>query len=205
MELENDVENPAAFGRDPDYARSEFGRLTKALRRDGFEYKDGRLVSVGRSQPHLEEVAARYDLPALHRQIDRMTGAVDSDPDLAIGTAKEIVETTCKTILRERNVDVDPGWDVPELVKAVRKALKLLPDDIPDRAKGVQTIRRLLSNLGTVGQGIAELRNLYGTGHGKDGQQRQLPPRLARLAAGSAATLAVFLLETHATRSDEQE
>ena len=37
----------------------------------------------------------------------------------ARATDREFVETTCKTIHRERNVDVDPGWDLPELVKEV--------------------------------------------------------------------------------------
>ena len=38
------------------------------------------------------------------------------------------------------------------------KELKLLPDDIPDQAKGVETIRRTLSNLGAIVSGLAEIR-----------------------------------------------
>ncbi len=57
--------------------------------------------------------------------------------------------------------------DVPELVKLTTKALELTPHDIPETAKTTETIKRLLSNLGTITQGISELRNHYGTGHGK--------------------------------------
>lgn len=89
------------------------------------------------------------------------------------------------------------------LVKEARGVLKLVPEDIPDSAKGVEIIKRMLSNLGQISQGIAELRNLYGTGHGKDGQFKGLSPRHARLAVGCATTLAIFLFETHEFRKEK--
>jgi hypothetical protein len=44
---------------------------------------------------------------------------------------------------------------------------------------------------------LAELRGLYGTGHGKDGKTQGVKPRHAKLAVGAAATLTTFLFETH--------
>jgi hypothetical protein len=58
----------------------------------------------------------------------------------------------------------------------------------------------ILSNLATITNGIAELRNSYGTGHGKDSKAKGLGSRHAKLAVGAASTLAVFLLETHNER-----
>ena len=186
-----------------DYAKNMFSLLKKWIERDGYLYKDGRLKPVGKNIqiPEVEEVAARFDAPELHRQIERMRNSIDDDPSLAIGTAKELVETTCKTILNERGVDVDPNWDVTRLVKETRKVLRLLPDDIPNAVKGSEVIRRMLGNLGTIAQGLAELRNLYGTGHGREGRSKGLSPRHARLAVGAAATLATFLFETHEDRA----
>jgi hypothetical protein len=149
----------------------------------------------------VHEAAAAFDVPELQRQLARLQHAVQDDPGLAIGTAKELVETTCKTILHARGIAFDDHADISELVKATRKALELLPADVPEAAKGADTIRRLLSNLGTVAQALGELRNLYGTGHGKVGRATGLSARHARLAVGSAATLATFLLETHETRA----
>jgi hypothetical protein len=77
------------------------------------------------------------------------------------------------------------------------KELKLVPEGIPEGARGADVIKRLLSNLGTIGNGLAELRGLYGTGHGKHGSTSGLGSRHAKLAVGAAATLAVFLFETH--------
>ncbi len=89
------------------------------------------------------------------------------------------------------------------LVKQTMKHLHLVPTDIPDAAKGAQTIKAVFGNLAMSSQGMAELRNLYGTGHGKHAKRKRLPVRHARLAVGAATTLASFLFETHAARSCE--
>jgi hypothetical protein len=57
-------------------------------------------------------------------------------------------------------------------------------------------------NLATLVHGSAELRNFYGTGHGRSKSQakQRLTSRHARLAVGAATTLDVFLYETHEAR-----
>ncbi len=141
-----------------------------------------------------------FDAEYLSQQMTRLETAIPHDPALAIGTSKELVETCCKTILQDRNCEVDKNWELTKLVKETWKALKLRADDIPDEAKAVETIRRLLNNLATVTQGLAELRNEYGTGHGKAASAKGLNARHAKLAVGAATTLAVFLFETHQER-----
>jgi hypothetical protein len=140
--------------------------------------------------------AALFDSSHIAEQIKRLESAITQDPALAIGTAKELVESCFKTILRERGVAYDKE-DLPKLGKKVFGALRLLPNDIPDAAKGASTIKTMLSNLATVVQGIAEIRGLYGTGHGRDGKARSVTPRHARLAVGAATTLVNFAFETH--------
>ncbi len=133
----------------------------------------------------------------LAEQIKRIEQAVNSDPSLAIGTAKELIETCCKTILAERGKPVNGAPDMPALTKETLKELKLVPDGIPDSARGADVIKRLLQNLGTIGNGLAELRGLYGTGHGKHGRSEGLTVRHAKLAVGAASTLVNFLFDTH--------
>jgi len=195
--LEELVEN------DVDWAESRLRALTKWIRKDGFEYQDGKLIPVGKHHAleDISDTTSAFDMPELNRQIERMKSAVEDDPGLAIGTAKEIVETTCKTILDQRGIQFEDDADITKLVKETRKTLGLIPEAIPNSSKGSETIRRLLSNLGNVTQGLAELRNLYGTGHGKHGGSKGLSSRHARLAVGAAATLATFLFETHNERA----
>ena len=177
--------------------------LLRLMKRDGYDFDGENFVSLPSKQPPIEAIrslASSFDLPGLHVEIDRLAHAAEDDPSLAIGTAKEMVETICKTILQDRGVP-SRGKDLPQLVRAVAKELALLPDNIPDHVKGSEVIRRMLSNLNQVSQGIAELRNLYGTGHGHDGRFIGLKPRHAKLAVGAAATLGTFLLETHQERT----
>ena len=118
------------------------------------------------------------------------------DPALAIGTAKELVETTAKTILDGSGITYGKSVDLPKLAKAPFGARHQLPDDVPDAAKGAEIIKRTLFKLAPVVQGLAEIRGLYGTGHGRSGKVRGVGARHARLAVGAAATLATYLLDT---------
>ncbi len=169
---------------------------TKALA-DECRQIANRLLSRGLSLDPLKELARMLDAEHLADQIRRMELSSETDPSLAIGTAKELIETCCKTILAERGKPVTGTPDVSTLTKETLKELKLVPEEIPEATRGAKVIKRLLSNLGTIGNGLAELRGLYGTGHGKHGSASGLGPRHARLAVGAAATLAVFLFETH--------
>jgi hypothetical protein len=156
-----------------------------------------RFLAGAPSLAPLKEQAKVFNSKYLAEQIRRMEAAVETDPSLAIGTAKELFETCCKTILAERGKLVSGTPDISALSKETFKALQLVPDGIADAARGADIIKRLLSNLGTVGTGIAELRNLYGTGHGKHASASGLSPRHAKLAVGAIATLTTFLFETH--------
>lgn len=151
---------------------------------------------------HIKANAVESNANYLKEQITRMEMSIDTDPALAIGTAKELIETCCKTILTERGKPMKGTQDIPTLTKATLKELKLLPNDVPDAVRGKDVIKRLLQNLGTIGNNLAELRGLYGTGHGKDGQTTGLETRHAKLAVGSATTLATFLFETHKSKSE---
>lgn len=156
------------------------------------------LIDLGhRSVTRAKVVAEVLDAAWMQNEIARLERAADNDPALAIGTAKELVETCCKTILGQRGVAVSSKADLPELTKLLAKELKLLPDDVAEHRRGSDTIRLILRNLAAMAQYLAELRGLYGTGHGRDGKHRGLQPRHARLAVGAAVTFIDFMVATY--------
>jgi hypothetical protein len=176
--------------------------LVKAIERDRMRIENGRVVRDVH-EPVLEDLVDKViavDVAQLRVNIQRIRGAIDDDPALAIGSSKELVEATCKAILTDRNVVFSPSADIPDLVALVAKELKLVAATVSDATKGAQAIRRVLGSLANTVHGLAELRNLYGSGHGKAPGQRGLGPRHARLCAGAAATLATFLMETAADK-----
>jgi hypothetical protein len=135
-----------------DNAKRDFDKLLRSILRDRFEWHESRLLPPSDliTIANLHAAVAGLDAPEINRQLGRLRESVNNDPALAVGTTKEMLETTCKTILNESDIEVDPNWDVGELLKQTRKALKLMPDDIPASAKGAETIKRLISNLGQV-------------------------------------------------------
>ena len=136
------------------YAEKQLSLLLRCLQRDRFAYADGRITPTTHNPTieELSETAATLDNRVLRQQIDRIRNAIGDDPDLAIGTAKELLETTCRSILADYGVTADSGWDVTRF-KEARGVLKLVPEDIPDSAKGAEIIKRVLSNLGQVSPG----------------------------------------------------
>nr|MBO2490126.1 hypothetical protein [Gammaproteobacteria bacterium] len=158
--------------------------------------------STPRSVSRARSVADALDAGWMQKEIERLENAVERDPALAIGTAKELIETCCKSILSKRNVQYPRSADIPELTKLLAKELQLVPDDIPEKAKGAETIRLILRNLSALTHYLAELRSLYGTGHGRDGKHRGLEPRHARLAVGTAVVFIDFVTETYRRRSE---
>ncbi|MEI6341692.1 MAG: abortive infection family protein [Verrucomicrobiota bacterium] len=190
--------------------------INEHLVKDGWELREqmaisgrpvfaaSRVVEVNTHTAEAAKVVTKsIDAEYVSRQVTRMQSALGAEPDVAIGTAKEFVETICKTILRERRLDLDPNERMPRLVKQVAASLDLVPMEIVGQPKATETIKRLLSNLGTVSDGLAELRNLHGTGHGRDASTVGLELRHARLAVGAATTLAVFLWESHTAETCE--
>ncbi len=138
----------------------------------------------------------------IHRQITRMEAAVYEDPELAIGTAKEFVETICRTILEARAIACNKDDDPPRLVKLVLKELHLVADEVPENDAAIKALRRMVGSLSGVAQGVVELRNLEGTGHGKSAWHECSEPRHARLAVGAATALGVFLFEVYQAGED---
>jgi len=147
-----------------------------------------------------KEITERLNAEYVSSQINLMESSVDSAPYMSIGIAKELIETCCKKILTERKIEPDKKWNLLTLVKETNKILELTPKDIPDEKRASMTIKTILGSLSAVVHGICELRNDYGSGHGKDHKFVGLGSRHAKLAAGAASTLGIFLLETHDIR-----
>ena len=199
---ETHLANPGVYS-DSAALKRQYDNLLSCLRRDGYELDDGRLRARGNNVlfRHLSTTAVTLDAEYLAVQVNRLGEAVERDSDLAIGQAKELVETCCRTILAANGESECDRLDLVPLVKKTMKRLQLLPEDIPDSARGTKTIKAVLGNLAMISQGMAELRNLYGTGHGKHAGHKRLPIRHARLAVGAATTLTAFLFETHSERA----
>jgi len=205
-----------AVRRDEDDVERLLTLFNDSLAADGWEIAEctrlsgkpvfaARRLVMGTSQglEAARSAAAVLGADNVHQQITRMEAAVHDDPELAIGTAKEFLETICKTILDARGATYGKDDDLPRLVKLTFKELRLTAEDAAATDGALSnTIRRLAGGLSGAVQGIAELRNLLGTGHGKSAWHECAEPRHAHLVVGAATALGVFLFETYQEGED---
>jgi abortive infection Abi-like protein len=148
---------------------------------------------------HLDEdaIAKLRDPAAIQEQLGRIQRAIMDDPALAIGSAKELVESTAKVVLLERGLPVNDKDDMPALVAQAQLALGLHPSSADAGPDGTDAVKKILGGVMTVTTGLAELRNRgYGTGHGASGVRVGLRARHAHLAVNAAITWCQLMLDT---------
>jgi hypothetical protein len=148
----------------------------------------------------IDNIKNAFDSDYVSVQVDLMYSLIDTAPHSAIGKAKELIEICCKTILDEQNIQYASDLDLIQLMKVACESIGLSPKKLKDGVTGQSIASRILGNLGNIAQGMAELRNLYGDGHGKNKNFQPLPPRYAHLAVGSSVAAVHFMWDTYQER-----
>ena len=137
------------------------------------------------------------DPAAIRELLTRLQRTAQSDPPLAIGTAKELVESTAKAVLQERGQEVDDKDDLPTLVKGAQEAIGLHPGSTHPGPNSTGALKRILGGLTSIVMGLGELRNRgHGIGDGPKGERVGLRPRHAQLAVNAAVTWCDVMLDT---------
>jgi hypothetical protein len=188
------------LGDNAEHSAKRKDQLLRHLARDGYEIDGAGRIRRSTAVTSSLDLSGLREPDAILEHLERMTGAMDTDPSLAISGAKALIEATTKTVLDELQESYDDRADVPALVKAAQKALQLHPELLAPTTKGVESIKRVLSGLSQIAVSVAELRNEYGTDHGRSRPTTGLGPRHAHLAVGAATTYCRMLLETLTAR-----
>jgi len=179
--------------------------MIRSLQRDGVPISDdGELTTtlVALNVP-LSDFHRLSDPRVVQQHLERISVNVERDPPAAVGSAKELVESVCKFILDDYRVAYGKADSLLDLYKQVAKALKLNREAVPNSVKGSESAQKVLQNLATAVQSLAELRNELGLGHGKTKPSPAFA-RHARLAFNASRAVVEFLLETwHVRRNQE--
>lgn len=152
-----------------------------------------------------KELEYQFSSEYMSAQISIMMKMTKENPTEAIGKAKELIESCCKTILEERNMLLSRNETLGQLTKKVMKILKVTPNDIDDTIPAAKAMKQILGNLSAIAEGMATLRNSYGSGHGRAASYKGLEERHAKLAVGSSITLVEFLWCTHERTKDKNK
>jgi hypothetical protein len=152
---------------------------------------------------HGARTAAANGIPHIVAQIAALERAVAENPGLAFDLAKFIVESTCKTILNERQIGFDKNDNLPKLFKAVTTNVPMLPVEASGEAEARRKLLQTLNGLHTALQGVCELRNTCGfVSHGSEGQRPAMEGVQAILAAQAADAIVGFLFAAHRVQRD---
>ncbi len=152
------------------------------------------LEGAGSMHGKKTDIIKHLDTAYINSKINTMNEAIYKDTDLAIGTAKELLETVCKSILKQKNIEADKNWSIARLLKETSTVVDFTPRHANEPDKAAQSIRQILSGIGTSVQAVAELRNAYGSGHGKDANFQGLEPAYAKFIVGVVAEVAILYL-----------
>jgi hypothetical protein len=114
------------------------------------------------------------------------------DPEGAITTARTLIETTCKYILDEMQIEYKDDIELPKLYKLTAEKLNLAPDQHTE-----QIFKQILGGCQTVVEGLASVRNKLSDSHGRKATQPKPSSRHAELAVNLAGTMTTFLLDTY--------
>lgn len=143
-----------------------------------------------------DQVIGSDELPEhthIAAHVNRIKGDVIDDPEAAIGSSKDLVESALKTFLDMQDNELK-RYKMPQLIKAARDKLSRdlgSPEHDEDMLK-------ILSNFGQILDSIATVRNKHGTGHGHGPADTfNLPQPYVVLAANAAISMAVFLTQMH--------
>ena len=92
---------------------------------------------------------------------------------------------------------IGKSWFVLQLAICITIRLGISSENVNEGTTEGKTVRAILGNLQGIAGNIAELRNPFGSGHGKSASYKGLTVRHAKLAVGSSITLVNYLWDTY--------
>lgn len=143
-----------------------------------------------------ESLKENFSSEYMNQQIDLMVNSCENNPTEAIGKSKELIESCCKSILEANGQEIPSNLKMGQLVKETLKVLDVPNSDIEMDPSEERILKQIIGSLNGLAAGISELRNHYGSGHGRIKSFKGLTKRHAELAVGSSITLVRYLWDT---------
>lgn len=139
----------------------------------------------------------------ISNQIGLLMEMRTESPADAIGKSKDLIESCCKTILERQGEAWSSDDSVTQLAKHTAKVLAIDANEIDGSVEVGKLTKQVLGGLQGVASGVAEYRNKFGTGHGKEASFQELPIRHAKLIVGATITLVEYYWETYEWRKEQ--
>lgn len=174
-------------------------RISDILSNYGLQYHIGGFISSESSPASLslKEAIKKRNFPAIELEFNRAIENIVNEPREAVSAACNILESTFKIYISDEALPPPAKQDLQGLWKVVRESLGLDTKAVED-----EDLKRILSGLYSLTDGIGALRTHASSAHGQGRNAYKLQPRHARLAINAAHTLTMFILESWDNRKN---
>jgi len=152
----------------------------------------------------LRSFAGYYESDQMLKDAEEIESSINLNPALALGLIKDVVESHCKTLLTLLGIDYGKSPTLSSLTKALMRCLHPLPEQTSERERGAELIKNMLDALSTITRTLGDLRNLYGSGHGRDARHVGIEPHHAHLALIAATAFIYFMTESYRRRGESE-
>ena len=139
----------------------------------------------------LNQVLKDRDLAGVDKELERALANVEKDPPAAITAACSILESLFKVYIEDNSAEMPADQSLKPLWKAASKHLGLDPSSMED-----DDVKKVLSGLNSVVDGIGSLRTHTGSAHGRGRRAYRVHARHARLTVHASHTLVAFFIQT---------
>ena len=143
-----------------------------------------------------EELKKKFSSKYMNQQIDLMVAMCNENPTEAIGKSKELLESCCKTIIESNGEIIKDSINMGQLVKQTLSSLNIPNKSVAMDLEEEKIVKQITGSLNGLSGGIIELRNHYGSGHGRSAKFNGLTKRHAELSVGASITLVRYLWDT---------
>ena len=143
-----------------------------------------------------EVLKIKFSSEYINSQIDLMLEMVDRNPTEAIGKSKELLESCCKEICNNLGDNKKDNLKLTQLVKETFKCLKIPNESMIIDETEDKIVKQITGSLNGLASGINDLRNHYGSGHGRERNFKALSKKHAELSVGASITLTRYLWDS---------
>lgn len=175
-------------------------KIAEMLARYGLCYHSGGRIlgaATTRASRDLESIVRSRDTPSLKIEFDRAFDSLETDPAAAVTAACSMFESFCIIYIESEQFSLPANRSARNLWRSVQSHLDIGPGGVVD-----DDIKRILSGLVSVVDGMASLRTHAGSAHGKGKSDHDLAPFHARLAVNASHSLILFLMELWKSRQE---
>lgn len=153
----------------------------------------------------LSKKAKTLNLDTVSRDLERALQSSKDDPESALTSACSTLESVCRSLLVEMDLELPNSKDLKSLYKAVREPLGLTPNKSSFSDDIANDVLKILGGLATVVEGVGALRTHAGDAHGRERGYKRVDSRIASLAVHASSSLSLFLIETWQRKFPDKE